>query len=503
MLAPQVLAVSARTASLIAVPQGAKYALQTPLNWRLTDADGSIVTEGNATCVGIFLDKLSPDSTYEFQCDLGRVRFSTLGCNGLINAQDFGVSPDVPDNTQALHNAIAATPTGGTLRLAPGRYHSGPLLLRPDMTLLLERGSTLAAIKDRSQWPILPEHDDQGRVLGTWEGLPEASYAALITAIDCHNLILTGGGTIDGGGSRGDWWQWPKETRNGARRPRTIHLAHSNNVSMTGVTVCDSPSWTVHPYCSHDLHVSNLAIQNPPNSPNTDGLNPESCQRVSLTALHFSVGDDCIAIKAGKRAPKNNSHLAPTKDIRIQHCLMERGHGAVVLGSEMSGGIFDVNISHCSFVSTDRGLRIKTRRGRGGEVSGISMSDVDMIDVPTPLAMNAFYFCDPDGESDWVQSRHPAPVSETTPAISDVSLTRITARGVTTGFAAVLGLPEAPISGVTIRDVSVSFDPNAPLDSPLMALNVPQMRHAGIWSEFASVDGDIEVANSQKDISLC
>ncbi|WP_299932457.1 glycoside hydrolase family 28 protein [uncultured Pelagimonas sp.] len=503
MPVPQILAVSARTASLLVVPEGAKYTLPAPIRWTLTDAEHVVVKSGEAHSVGIFLDKLTPNSTYLFESDLGSVRFQTQSCAGLIDAMEFGVTPDAKDNGQALQRAIEAVPKGGTLRVGAGTYASSPLFLHPNMTLLLERGCILSAISNRSQWPILNAHDEQGRVLGTWEGLPEASHAALITGIDCHNLTITGAGTIDGGGSTGDWWQWPKETRAGARRPRTIHLAHSNQVTLTGVAVRNSPSWTVHPYCCNNLHVSNVSISNPPTSPNTDGLNPESCEDVTISAVHFSVGDDCIAIKAGKRAIDDNSHLVPTRGIAIQNCLMERGHGAVVLGSEISGGIFDIDIRNCEFNATDRGLRIKTRRGRGGEVSSIRMSDVDMTDVPTPLAINAFYYCDPDGKSDWVQSREPAPVSETTPIIKDVSIERVSARGVTTAFAAVLGLPEAPISGVTIRDVTLTFAPNPAPDVPLMALHVPTMGHAGLWAEFATVDHDINFSALQKDTAPC
>lgn len=507
MTAVRVLAATARTLSLLVTSPGARFALPRPLDWSLCDDNGTLVANGTTDQVAVFIDGLCPATRYHMTCDLGTVSVQTLPCAGLIDAADFGVDPALADNSDALARAIAAVPAGGTLRLAPGRYFSGPIFLKPQMTLLLDAGAELAAIADRVGWPQLTAHDATGRVMGTWEGLPEATFAALITAVDCTGVTITGRGVIDGGGDRGDWWTWPKETREGARRPRTVHLAYCDQARLTGVTLRNSPSWTLHPYRCAELHVSSVRIENPPDSPNTDGLNPESCTRVTICGVDFSVGDDCIAIKAGKRGTGPDTdqiaHIAPTRDVTISHCRMMRGHGAVVLGSEMSGGIHDVTISDCEFHATDRGLRLKTRRGRGGTMSGVTLTRVDMVNVPTPLAINMFYFCDHDGKSEVVQSRMPAVVDDTTPVIHDITLCDVTARGVTLAAAAILGLPESPVTGVQLFNVQLSYDPAAQADVPLMALGVAPVRHGGILSEFADVAGTITEIPYQKESVAC
>ena len=205
--------------------------------------------------------------------------------------------------------------------------------------------------------------------------------------------------------------------------------------------------------------------------------------------MAFTVGDDCIAIKAGKRGPGQVDHLSPTKRVRVRHCLMQKGHGAVVLGSEMSGGIEDVLIEAFDFDGTDRGLRIKTRRGRGGMVQDVTFSDVVMEAVPVPLAINAFYFCDPDGKSDAVQSRGLALVDETTPRISGITFQNVTATRVAYAAAAVLGLPEAEVRDVVLTNYRVSFDPAAEPGVPLMACEVEPVRHEGVVAQFAEVTG--------------
>jgi polygalacturonase len=491
------LAVSSRTATLLIVSEGAKYSLPSGCRWTLRSTGNDIVCADVTTKSVVFLAELLPDTTYRFSTPFGELEFSTQSCSGLLDIQDFGAEPACDDNRSAIQAAIDAVPIGGTLKVPAGRYFTGPLFLRSDMTLLLDEGAELAAISDWREWEILPAQDDRGRVIGTWEGLPAESFAALINAIDCSNLKVTGQGIIDGGGDRGDWWSWPKETRRGARRPRTAFFAHCRNVHLSGLTVRNSPSWSVHPFMCLNFNATALKIENPADSPNTDGLNPESCENVSLTGLHFSVGDDCIAVKAGKRDGQTTDHLAPTRNVSISHCLMEFGHGAVVLGSEMSGDITDVTIRNCQFKGTDRGLRIKTRRGRGGKVARIRISDVAMECVDTAISANAFYFCDADGKSEAVQSRCPTTFTESTPVIEDISITNVVAENVRLAAVALLGLPEAPISKIHIENMQVTFDPDAQPGVPLMACDVAVCRHEGIVTEFAEVIGGISILQKE------
>ena len=496
----RLLCVTSRTAAVLIPVKGAYFTLKTALDWTLERRDGDAVARGTTQNVSLFLDGLEPSQTYVLRTLLGQIEFHTLACNGLVDARDHGAAPDSPDNRAAFAKAIAAVPKGGTLRVAAGRFLTGPIFLKPQMTLLLDDRSELAGIANRDGWPQLPDHDATGRVMATWEGLPERSFASMITAIDCHGLAITGRGIIDGGGDRGDWWSWPKETRDGARRPRTVQVVYSDRFTLSGVTVRNSPSWTVHPYRCRDLTVAAVKIENPSDSPNTDGLNPESCEGVNIVGVAFSVGDDCIAIKAGKRAPGKDAHLRACRDIAISHCLMERGHGAVVLGSEMSGDIRDVTVENCEFDKTDRGVRLKTRRGRGGVIGGLRVRNVAMRGVETPFAANAFYFCDPDGKDDWVQSRDPAAVDITTPQITDIEMKNVTAEGVTLAAVALLGLPEAPITEVSIQNFAVSYDPDASADVPLMTCGMDPVRHAGVIAEFAHVSGDIMTFAEMKEV---
>jgi polygalacturonase/rhamnogalacturonyl hydrolase YesR len=485
--APELRLLTPRHAAVLIPEPGARFALARPRRWDLQAPAGR--TSGKTDRAILTLDDLAPDAEHVLQIEgLAPLAFRTPPCAGLSDISRFGADEAAEDNAPAIAAAIEATPPGGTVLVPPGLWRSAPIFLRSGVTLHLAEGATLQALSDRARFPILPSHDKNGRMLGSWEGLPAACYAALVTAIDARDVAITGRGTLDGGGAEGDWWTWPKETRSGARRPRTLSLVGCERVRLSGVTIRNSPSWTVHPLYCRDLLATGLSIENPPDSPNTDGFDPESCEDVTLEGLRISVGDDCIAIKAGKRGPEGEAdHLAPTRRVTIRHCLLERGHGGVVIGSEMSGDVSDVDILDCDFRDTDRGLRIKTRRGRGGAVARIRLARSVMERVGTAVSVNAFYYCDPDGRADWVQSRDPAPVTDRTPRLGAITVEDVVIRDLRIAAAAIFGLPEAPVTDVTLRGLAVAFDDSLTGEAPDMALGLPVLHHAGVVTEFAEL----------------
>jgi polygalacturonase len=488
---PLKIAISALTPRMVTLRlagQDVRFRLPRAREWTLRAAGGG-ARSGRAETAVLALDGLAPDTEYTLQLeDAAPFGFRTPPCAGLVDIADFGASVGAEDNAEAFAAAIAAVPTGGTVHVPAGRWQTAPIFLRAGMTLHLAEGAVVAALADRARLPILPGRHPDGRMLGSWEGLPAASYAALVNAIDLRGVAIAGSGTLDGGGDRGDWWSWPKETRAGARRARTVFLTGCEDVTLAGVSVRNSPSWTVHPVRCRLLVASGLTIENDPDSPNTDGLNPECCEDVLIEGVRFSVGDDCIAIKAGKRGDDGaDDHLAPTRRITVRHCLMERGHGGVVVGSEMSGSVTDVTVSACEFRRTDRGIRVKTRRGRGGEVARIAVSGCTMQGVDTGFEANAFYFCDHDGRSERVQSRRAAAVDASTPVVRDITIRDVELDGVRLAVGVFLGLPESPITGLSLGGIRASFDPDAEAAVPLMACHVPPMRHAGLCAEFTEV----------------
>ena len=251
-------------------------------------------------------------------------------------------------------------------------------------------------------------------------------------------------------------------------------------MTVQGVTFRNSPAWNLHPYFSEALRFINIRVEAPANSPNTDGFDPESCRDILVAGAHFSLGDDCIAIKAGKLY-MGSTYKTPCEDIDIAHCLMENGHGGVTIGSEMAGGVRNVRVHDCLMRNTDRGLRIKTRRGRGevGVIDDIVFDHVRMEKVGAPFVVNCLYFCDPDGHTAYVQTQEALPVDERTPRVGKIVFRHVEADGVAcAGY--FLGLPERPIEQVIMEDVCICCDADAKPMQPAMSDCVPRCVRTGI-----------------------
>lgn len=241
-----------------------------------------------------------------------------------------------------------------------------------------------------------------------------------------------------------------------------IFLNHCKNVTVQGITVRNSPSWNFHPYFSEMLKFYDLKIESPANSHNTDGINPESCADVVIAGVYFSVGDDCIAVKSGKLY-MGKTYKTPSKNILIHHCLMEKGHGGVTIGSEIAAGVDKIQIQNCRFIGTDRGLRVKTRRGRGEDsyLRGIVFDNVKMEGVLTPFVINCFYYCGPDGKSEYVATKEKMPIDERTPRVGEITVKNVVCTDCHVAGVYFYGLPESPIESVTLEDVKIAFSENA------------------------------------------
>ncbi len=402
-----------------------------------------------------------------------------------LNVKRFGAIGDgVSDDTNFVQATINACPKNGTVRIPHGTYLVRPIFLKSNITIKLEKGATLLGDTNRKNYPILPgmtlltdESDEYN--LGSWEGNPIDCYASIITGIEVSNVNIIGEGTIDGNACNSDWWTHAKE-KIGAWRPRGMFLVRCNNINVQGITICNTPSWNLHPYFSDNLKFIDLKVINPKDSPNTDGCDPESCTNVDIIGVHFSVGDDCIAIKSGK-IYMGRKYKKPSSKFNIRNCSMNFGHGAIVLGSEMAGGLKDILISQCVFNATDRGLRIKTRRGRGKDaiIDGITFDNIKMDNVLTPLVINMYYYCDPDGKSEYVRTKEALSVDDRTPYLGKFLFKNMTCKNVNIAAGTFYGLPEMPIESVELENISFTYDTNAKEGIPAMMEGIDPMKNRG------------------------
>lgn len=435
---------------------------------------------------------LKPDTEYLIEVynkageAVGSLVFRTDEEFVTINVRELGAAGDgISDDTGFIQAAIMACPRGSRVLIPKGKYSITSIFLKSGINLEIAKDAELMAQTDRNRFVKFPgmieSYDEQDEYnLGTWEGNPLPMFAGIITGIGVSDVKVYGEGIINGCAGHDNWWHNVK-VMVGAFRPRLLFLNNCERVQVQGLTFCNSPSWTIHPYFSNELTFCNLNIQNPQNSPNTDGLDPESCRNVEILGVRFSLGDDCIAVKSGK-VYMGRKYKTPSENIHVYQCLMENGHGAVTVGSEIGAGVRNMTVENCRFSHTDRGLRIKTRRGRGKDsvLDEIVFRNIEMDNVMTPFTANAFYFCDPDGKTEYVQSREAYPVSDDTPEMRRFLFENIRALNCHVAAAFFEGLPEQKIEKIEMRNCFISFAKEAKTDVPIMSNGVDACSKRGI-----------------------
>ncbi|HWQ58370.1 MAG TPA: glycoside hydrolase family 28 protein [Clostridia bacterium] len=455
--------------------------------------DGNAAGEERAENV-FSLFGLAPDTEYAVCVQPGgeTLTFRTGKESARLFVRAFGAVGDgIADDTRAVQSAIDACPPGGRVTVGPGVYRVAPLALKSCLTLELMKNAVLLGSANEGDYPVLPalageDQDGNPLVMSAWEGRPHASHQSLLGAFHARDMFIVGEGALDGNARDAGWWVEPKKRKAG--RPRMLFLNGCENVAVHGVHVTNAPAWNLHPFRSRGIGFYDIDVTAPKDSPNTDGCDPESCEDVTILGARFSVGDDAIAIKSGKAAD-GELFFPPARRHTIRNCHMRFAHGAVVLGSEMSGGIGEIEVKQCLFADTDRGLRIKTRRGRGkyGVIDGVTFENIRMTGVKTPLVINMFYFCDPDGHSGYVQSRDALPVDERTPYLGAFTFRNLVCEDCRVAAGCFYGLPEQPVGSVTIEDAAFSFAADAAPDVPAMMDDMQPCAKRGLI--FSNVDG--------------
>lgn len=422
---------------------------------------------------------LRPDTEYavSVRFEAGgeeETRFTTRAETCCVSVRDFGARGDgVHEDTAAIQAAIAFLPEGGRLWFPAGTYLTLPLSLKSHITLDLDEGAVLLGSTERERYPVVPgaavDPVTGAEVpLAGFEGQELASYQSLIQASHARDIAVVGRGVLDGNGQNGDWWRDFQSFP--AARPRVVFLNRTQDVTLHGITVKNGPSWHVHPFYSRNFAMLDCRVTAPKDSPNTDGIDPESCDGVDIVGCRFSVGDDCVAVKSGK-IDLARKYKTPADHHTIRNCLMEFGHGAVTLGSELSAGIRNLSVTRCYFRQTDRGLRIKTRRGRGKDsvIDNVLFDNIRMERVLTPIVINMWYnCCDPDRYSEYVWCRDPLPVDDRTPHMGAFAFRNMECTGAEVAACYIDGLPESPIDRVELEHITVSFAKDAKPGMPSM-----------------------------------
>lgn len=424
-----------------------------------------------------------------------------------INITRFGARGDGSwDNSEAFSKALEIG--NRILDVPAGIWLTGPITLKSNTTLNIQDGAIIKFIDNPEIYPP---------VFTRWEGHRCYAMHPCLYAEGEENVIVTGSGVIDGSGE--NWWKGLRERRKnnvkgpetdyekhfaslnpdyknqpsggGGRefqflRPDLIQFNNCRNVTLKGVKVISSPFWTVHPIFTDNLTIEGISIFNPSDSPNTDAIDIDSCTNVVVRDCYINVGDDGICIKSGA-GEDGIAAARPTHDVLVEGCTVFSSHGGAAIGSETAAGIKDVTFRNCNFIGTDRGIRIKTRRGRGGRIEDLKFQNISIDGCLCPFTFNMYYKCGTKDQS--LFSLDPLPVTDHTPVIRNILIENVVARGCRSSAGFIVGLPEARIENVEIRNTSICIDGESEIKPNVseMYAGLPEVEEKGIRVRFADI----------------
>ena len=349
--------------------------------------------------------------------------------------QQYGAKGDGTTlDTAAIQKAIddCAASGGGIVRLAgAAKFDSAPLVLKSHITLEIAAGTTLEGSTNHDDYPEIEQFHEKGK-------------QSLLSANDAEDITIRGGGVIDG---RGDSW-WVNSHQ---LRPRLIVFDHCKHVLMENVTVENSPMWQIVPYYSDDLTFKNMKVLAPePAGHNTDGIDPFSSGHILIDHVTIDTGDDNVAIKSGQ--PGSAGPDAPSHDITVRDCVFLHGHG-MSAGSEVAGGVQHVLVERVQFNGTTQGIRLKSGRDRGGDLSDFTYRDITMQDVKTAIQITDYY----GGDRAGALTATMAPVTRLTPRFDGIHIENLKVTGAKVALD-IEGLPESPIKNLVLDNVQIQTD---------------------------------------------
>ncbi|MGN6602806.1 MAG: glycoside hydrolase family 28 protein [Ginsengibacter sp.] len=416
--------------------------------------------------------------------------------NKCFSIKDFGAVGDGQTlNTQAFAKAINACSNagGGKVIVPAGLWLTGPIEMKSNVNLVVERGALIQFTKDHSQYPVIKASGKSSNYV----------VASPIHGYGLENVAITGEGVIDGAGeswrpvkkekvtasqwkdftssggevtSDGKIW-WPtKQAMEGAAylkdlkkkkeeltpddylpardymRPYMVYLINCKNVLVKGVTIRNSPKFVFYPNNCVNLTMDHVNIFNEYWAQNGDGIDISRCKNVLIYDCNVSAGDDGICMKS---SGANNNGEANLQNVIIAKCVVYHGHGGFVIGSNTDGGIENIFVTDCNFIGTDIGVRVKSNTGRGGLVKNVFVKNIFMKDIIHEAVLFTTYY--EDKAVGKLSNNGPLVIRDKTPHFTGFYFDSVYCNGAQTAIS-ITGLPELPVDNIHFKNMIISAD---------------------------------------------
>jgi DNA sulfur modification protein DndE len=446
-----------------------------------------------------FLKKSAFQQKYQFEIPVISKPIFKLDT---LNIQNYGAKSGPSfNNAKSIQQAIdqCSQNGGGVVFIPKGLWMTGPIELKSNVNLHLPLGALLQFSEKSEDYPLVKTF---------WEGVEAIRAQSPISGKNLRKIAISGKGIIDGAGeawrpvkkqklTNGEWelllknggilnekkdtWYPTEKAIKGSLnplsgrtdagftlqnseeikeflRPNLLSLINCDEIILDGITFQNSPAWTLHPLLCTHVTLSNLLIKNPWYAQNSDGIDIESSEYVDVLNCRLDVGDDGICLKSGKDE-QGRKRGRPTAFVNIQDSQVFHGHGGVVVGSEMSGGVHDIFVDNCQFLGTDVGLRFKTTRGRGGIVENIFIQHIAMKNIAGEAIIMDMHYQGKDPVSTYgngneeVKAQY-SPINEGTPRFRNIYIDHVQVKGAATGIL-IRGLPEMPIQNIYLSNLAI------------------------------------------------
>lgn len=344
------------------------------------------------------------------------------------NVKDYGAKGNgIEYDTEAIQSAIdnAAESYGGVIYFPPGRYLTKTIVLKDNITLKIDNGSTILGSTEMTEFK--PEYgsfkDSGGRKFG----------ASVIFAKDVSNISIMGDGTIDGQGFEK---YYPNDQ--GISRPSIIRIIDCKNVKVQDVFLTNSAAWVQHYINCEDLYIRGIRVRSYSNK-NNDGLDIEGCSRVTITDCNIDCEDDSIVLKTLTKSP--------CKDVVINNCVIGGLKSAIKTGTESIGGFENITISNCTIYGT-RGISLLCVDG--GYINNITISNISMRDTYAVIVLRL-------GERMRPYSVPKKELPINPGYFRNVTISNIQAQDVTQNFDFISGIPGHYIENVSLNSIRISY----------------------------------------------
>ncbi len=420
--------------------------------------------------------------------------------DSVYNITSYGAKGDGrTKNTDAINKAISdcSSNGGGHVIVPRGIWLTGPVVLKSNVDLHIEKGAVILFSDDFDDYPLINT---------SFEGFFTYRCVSPIYGKELENVAITGEGVIDGQG--GAWrpvkkfklperqWDslvkgggvvlegkeemwWPSKAAMDGHltlvpnpellikkeecekyrdflRPAMVNFTNCKKVLLDGVTFQNSPAWNLHPWCCEHVTIRNVNVRNPWFSQNGDGLDVDSCKYVKVYDSVFDVGDDALCVKSGKN--QDGRKLGkPCQYVEFKNCTVYHGHGGFVIGSEMSGGVRDIQMTDCTFIGTDTGLRFKSCLGRGGIVEDIYVENINMTEIPKEAVIFTMGY-----DMDTKEGQQVA--KEEIPEFRNITIKKINCAKAGTPIA-ISGLSAMPVHDILLEDINIASEKDVKMEN--------------------------------------